>query len=77
MAVKTRSQSKAKKVSLSRRKMYRSRVKRSACRNKAPYACAAAPGCKTTKSGKRKAYCRTAKNHKRVKHLAKSKKSKK
>ena len=74
MAVKTRSQSKAKKVSLSRRKMYRSRVKRSACRSKGSAACAVAPGCKTTKSGKRKAYCRTAKNHKRVKHLAKSKK---
>ena len=73
MAVKTRSQS--KKVSLSRRKMYRSRVKKSACRSKGSAACAVAPGCKTTKSGKRKAYCRTSKNHRKVKHLAKSKKN--
>lgn len=62
MAVKTRSQ---KKVSLARRRLYRSRVKKSACRKKGAYACVATTGCKMTKKGKK--YCRRSKNTRRSK----------
>jgi hypothetical protein len=57
MAVKTRSQ---KKTSLSRRKLYRSRVKRSLCRKKRTANCRRMKGCKMTKKGK--LYCRKSKN---------------
>lgn len=62
MAVKTRSQ---KKASLSRRRLYRSRVKRSTCRK--ARSCRVAKGCRLTKSGKRKAYCRKVKNTRKMK----------
>lgn len=43
-------------------KAYRKRVKQSICRK--TKSCRAAKGCKMTKSGKRKSYCRKVKNRK-------------
>lgn len=62
MAVKTRSQ---KKVSLSRRRVYRSRVKNSVCRKKGPATCRRVKGCKMTQKGKK--YCRKSKNTRKAK----------
>ena len=62
MAVKTRSQ---KKNSLSKRRLYRSRVKKSVCRKKGAYACSAMKGCKMTKKGKK--YCRRSSNTRKAK----------
>ena len=58
-----RTRAQTKKL-LSKRKSYRRRVKTSKCRSKPRYACAATTGCKLTKSGKRKTYCRKSSNHK-------------
>ena len=58
-----RTRAQTKKL-LSKRKSYRKRVKTSKCRSKPRYACAATKGCKLTKSGKRKTYCRKSSNHK-------------
>lgn len=62
MAVKTRSQ---KKVSLARRRLYRSRVKKSMCRKKGPATCRRVQGCKMTQKGKK--YCRRSKNTRKAK----------
>ena len=62
MAVKTRSQ---KKVSLARRRLYRSRVKKSMCRKKGPATCRRINGCKMTQKGKK--YCRRSKNTRKAK----------
>lgn len=46
-----------------RRRIYRDRVKKSVCRGKSVTTCRLRNGCKRTKSGRRKSYCRTRKNH--------------
>lgn len=45
-------------TTLSARKHYRRQVKRSACRGKDRGHCRSTRGCKSTKAGKRKSYCR-------------------
>ena len=50
-------------VSKATRKVYRKRVAKSTCRK--ARSCRKARGCKMTKSGKRKAYCRKTRNHKK------------
>ena len=57
--VETRSQKAAKRT---RRQIYRSRVKQSQCRGKVKTACRKKNGCKNTKAGKRRSYCRKTKN---------------
>ncbi len=57
--VQTRSQAANK---LSRRKVYRHRVKTSHCRGKPRYECTLFKTCKNTKTGKRRAYCRKRSN---------------
>ena len=56
MAVKTRS------MRRTRKQIYRSRVKTSLCRGKSFTKCRLRNGCKRTKTGKRKSYCRQSKN---------------
>ena len=46
----------------SRRKHYRSNVKRSICRGKAKNPCRKNKSCRLTLSGKRKSYCRNKRN---------------
>jgi hypothetical protein len=46
----------------SRKQIYRSRVKHSPCRGKMSSACREKYGCKKTKAGTRKSYCRKMKN---------------
>jgi hypothetical protein len=60
MGVKTRS---VRKIADSKKKTYRARVKRSTCKNKKPYACAASTKCKIAK-GKKRTFCRKKKNTK-------------
>ena len=48
--------------SRSRKQIYRSRVKHSPCRGQTSNACREKYGCKKTKAGTRKAYCRKLKN---------------
>ena len=45
-----------------RKQIYRSRVKSSMCRGKSFTKCRLKNGCKRTKAGTRKSYCRQAKN---------------
>lgn len=45
-----------------KKQVYRSRVKRSPCRGKTADGCRKKYGCKQTKSGKRKSYCRKRSN---------------
>ena len=54
--VKTRSQHRTRK------QIYRARVKSSTCRGKNFTKCRRKNGCKFTKSGKRKSYCRRLTN---------------
>ena len=60
----TRSQTRKPKVltTLTKRRIYRERVKRSICRGKTHIECANNPSCKQTKSNKRKSYCRNSHN---------------
>lgn len=44
------------------KRVYRKRVKASVCRGKKSTICAAKRGCKSTKAGKRKSYCRKSSN---------------
>ena len=46
----------------SKRAIYRTRVKKSPCRGKARSSCLEKYGCKNTKSGKRRSYCRKKMN---------------
>ena len=46
----------------SRKQIYRSRVKNSPCRGKMSRTCRKKYGCKKTKAGTRKSYCRKNKN---------------
>lgn len=55
----TRSKSRSSRT---KKQIYRSRVKRSRCRGKSRSNCKANPRCRTTKAGRRKAYCRKSKN---------------
>ena len=48
--------------SKTRKAIYRKRVKKSLCRGKSSELCRLKNGCKSTKSGKRKSYCRQHKN---------------
>jgi len=57
--VKTRSQH---KKSQTLKKIYRARVKSSPCRGKVQTACRLKYGCKNTKKGTRKSYCRKTVN---------------
>jgi len=52
-------------TTLSARKYYRRRVKKSACRGKPASICKRTSGCKATRRGKRKTYCRHNKNTRR------------
>lgn len=45
-------------TTLSARRHYRKQVKSSVCRGKVKKSCRKSPGCRLTKSGKRKSYCR-------------------
>ncbi len=45
-------------TTLSARRHYRKQVKSSSCRGKVKKSCRKSPGCRLTKSGKRKSYCR-------------------
>lgn len=54
--VKTRS------MKRTRRQIYRSRVKNSHCRGQDYTHCRRKDGCKTTKAGRRKSYCRKLTN---------------
>lgn len=60
MVRKTRSKT-AKRKSM--QKKYAKTSKKSVCKSKKAYACAATPGCKMTK-GKKRQFCRTKKNKK-------------
>ena len=55
----TRSKTRASRT---KKIIYRSRVKKSPCRGKPSSSCRKKYGCKTTKSGIRKMYCRKTKN---------------
>lgn len=57
--VQTRSRSKKLRT---RKQVYRSRIKHSPCRGQTINACKPQYGCKKTKSGTRKSYCRKNKN---------------
>ena len=59
MAMTTRSRTRHRR---SKRAIYRSRVKKSPCRGKASSSCLEKYGCKNTKSGKRRSYCRKRMN---------------
>lgn len=54
--VKTRSQTRTRK------QIYRARVKSSICRGKTFTTCRLKNGCKRTRRGRRKSYCRQTKN---------------
>ena len=54
--VKTRS------MHSSRRRTYRARTKSSVCRGKTTYTCRRRIGCKKTRTGRRKSYCRKRSN---------------
>ena len=54
--VKTRSQTRTRK------QIYRARVKSSICRGKTFTTCRLKNGCKRTRAGRRKSYCRQTKN---------------
>ena len=54
--VKTRSMRRTKK------QIYRSRIKSSQCRGKHYTKCRIRNGCKTTRRGKRRSYCRKSRN---------------
>lgn len=47
-----------------RKQIYRSRVKTSHCRGKVSGKCLRARGCKNTKAGRRRSYCRKGSNRK-------------
>jgi hypothetical protein len=47
---------------LGRKKIYRSRVKYSKCRSQLTAACKAKYGCKKTRHGRRRSYCRKTRN---------------
>lgn len=53
-----------RKRSLSKRRSYARRVRKSPCRGKGPAACRGRAGCKYTK-GKKRSFCRKSRNHKR------------
>jgi len=55
----------AKRRSLSRKRSYARRVRRSHCRGKGPAACRGTSGCKYS-SGKKRSFCRKNKNTKRM-----------
>ena len=59
LSVQTRSKSRNIQ---SRKKIYRSRVAHSACRGQTSNVCIEKYGCKKTRSGRRKSYCRKNKN---------------
>ena len=48
----------------SKAKIYRKRVKSSQCHLKTGVSCRRTTGCKTTKAGRRRAYCRKTANNK-------------
>ncbi len=54
--MKTRSQTRTRK------QVYRARLKSSNCRGRSGTKCRLKYGCKTTKAGRRKSYCRSLKN---------------
>ena len=54
--MRTRSQTRTKK------QVYRARLKTSNCRGKSFTKCRLKNGCKRTKAGRRKSYCRSRKN---------------
>lgn len=54
--MRTRSQSR------SRKQAYLAHLRNSRCRGKSPSTCRLRKGCKRTKSGRRKSYCRSRKN---------------
>ena len=54
----------AKRRSLSRKRSYARRVRRSHCRGKGPAACRGTSGCKYS-SGRKRSFCRKNKNTKR------------
>ena len=56
----------AKRRSLSRKRSYARRVRRSHCRGKGPAVCRGTSGCKYA-SGKKRTFCRKNKNTKRMK----------
>lgn len=49
--------------SQTKKRLYRSRVKNSQCRGKSWSKCRSKNGCKTTRKGKRRSYCRKSRNH--------------
>ena len=51
-----------RRAGLSKRQAYRSRVKTSQCRGKTWNKCKRRDGCKTTKVGRKKSYCRKRSN---------------
>ena len=55
----------AKRRSLSRKRSYARRVRRSHCRGKGPAVCRGTSGCKYS-SGKKRSFCRKNKNTKRM-----------
>lgn len=55
----TRSQTRHRRT---KRRIYRSRVKKSPCRGHTQSNCLKKYGCKNTKAGKRKSYCRKKMN---------------
>jgi hypothetical protein len=54
--MRTRSQTRTRK------QVYRARLKRSNCRGRTFTACRLKNGCKRTRAGRRKSYCRSRKN---------------
>lgn len=65
MPMKTRSMSRRRMPSTGARKSYRKRVKNSSCRGHAYSSCIMTEGCKMSR-GKKRSYCRKAKNTKRT-----------
>jgi len=60
--VKTRSMHRR---SVSRKRSYARRVRKSPCRGKGPAVCRSRSGCKYTK-GKKRTFCRKSRNHKKM-----------
>ncbi len=59
----------AKKLSLTRKRIYRKRVSKSPCRGKTNVTCKSTSGCKISK-GKKRTFCRKKLNTKRTKKVA-------
>ena len=58
--VKTRSMTRRNRA---KKLIYRAHVKSSVCRNLTKGKCRMKNGCKSTKKGRRRSYCRSMKNH--------------